>query len=126
MTEEVMRELYDIIDGIVDLESRQYEIAKERREISDRVGVIHAQALIDAETEYGRGQDATRSNPELRQAVLALRLQENEEHQTLKKRLWELDDAERPLAVEHRRLVDRRTLRMLEMGWSSLPSPGRM
>jgi len=126
MTEEVMRELYDIIDGIVDLESRQYEIAKERREISDRVGVIHAQTLIDAATEYGYGEDATRSNPELRQAIIALRLQENEEYQTLKKRLWELDDAERPLAVEHRRLVDRRTLRMLEMGWSSLPSPGRM
>jgi len=36
----------------------------------------------------------------------------------LKKRLWELDDAERPLVIEHQRLVDRRTLRMLQMGWA--------
>ena len=59
MTEEGMRELYDITDGIADLESRQYEIAKERREISDRVGVIHAQTLVDAATEYRYGEDAT-------------------------------------------------------------------
>jgi len=42
----------------------------------------------------------------------------------LKKRLWELDDAERPLAIEHKRLVDRRTLRMLEMGWAGASSLG--
>lgn len=124
MTEEVMRELYDITDRIADLESRQYEIAKERREISDRVGVIHAQTPVDAATEYDYGEDATRSNPELRQAIIALRLQENEEYQTLKKRLWELDDAERPLAIEHNRLVDQRTLRMLEMGWAGASSLG--
>jgi len=124
MTEEVMGELCDITDRIADLERKQYDIVKERREISDRVGVIHAQTLVDAATEYGHGQDATRSNPELRQAIIALRLQENEEYQTLKKRLWELDDAERPLVIEHQRLVDRRTLRMLEMGWSNLPSSG--
>ncbi len=124
MTEEAIRELYDITDRIADLESRQYEIAKDRREISDRVGVIHAQTLIDAATEYGHGQDATYSNPEFRQATIALRLQENEEYQRLKKRLWELDDTERPLNIELRRLTDRRTLRMLEMGWSNLPSSG--
>jgi len=74
MTEEVMRELYDITDRIADLERKQYDIAKERREISNRLGVIHAQTLIDTATEYVYGQDASYSNQGLRQAAITLRL----------------------------------------------------
>ena len=124
MTEEVMRELYDMTDGIAELERKLHTIRREKRELTDRASAIRARLVMEIGTAKDHRQRRLYSTRDLRQAVLTVRLDENDEYQALKRRLWDLDDAERSLAIEHKRLVDRRTLRMLEMGWAGASSLG--
>ena len=124
MTEEARRELYDIIDKIAELERKLHIIRREKRELTDTANAIRARYMVEIGTAKDHRAKGLYSTRDLRQAVLTLRLDENAEYQALKRRLWELDDAERSLAIEHQRLVDRRTLRMLEMGWTGGSSLG--
>ena len=124
MTEEARRELYEITDSIAELERKLHTIRREKRELTDRANAIRARLVMEIGTAKDHRQRRLYSTRDLRQAVLTVRLDENDEYQALKRRLWELDDAERTLAIEHQRLADRRTLRMLEMGWGNLPSSG--
>ncbi|HUV95552.1 MAG TPA: hypothetical protein VMX14_12105 [Anaerolineae bacterium] len=124
MTEEARRELYEITDSIAELERKLHTIRREKRELTDRANAIRARLVMEIGTAKDHRQRRLYSTRDLRQAVLTVRLDENDEYQALKRRLWEMDDAERTLAIEHQRLADRRTLRMLEMGWGNLPSSG--
>lgn len=124
MREEARRELYDITDKIATLERKLHDIRSEKRKLTDRANSIRARFMVEIGTAKDHRQRSLYSNRELRQAVLTVRLDENAEYQALKRRLWELDDAERSLAIEHQRLTDRRTLRMLEMGWAGASSLG--
>ncbi len=123
MTEEVRKELLEMIDTITDLARKSHEIRKEEMKIRDRTSVIRAKLLIDIATAKDEKGKPVYSNQHLREAALTLGLDENEEYQRLKERLRELGDEDRVLAIEHRRLLDRRTLLMIEMGLESPPSP---
>ena len=118
MTEEARKELYDITDRMAELEGKLQGIAREQSQIGDRVGVILARVVLDITSVKDQAGNPMYSDQQLREAAVTLRLLENEEYQTLKKRLWELDDAEKALGIELKRLADRRTLRMMEMGWT--------
>ena len=124
MTEEASRELYDITDKMAELEKKLHTISREKRDLTDRDNAIQAKVVMEIGTARDHRQRRLYRTRDLRQAVLTLRLDEDDEYQALKSRLWELDDAERSLAIEHQRLADRRTLRMLEMGWGGASSLG--
>ena len=118
MVAETNRELYDITDQMAELEGKLHAIRRERRQISDKVGVMFARVVIDVANLKDETGGPAYPDQQLRDAAVTLRLLENEEYQALKKRLWELDDAEKALGTEFKRLSDRRTLRVLEMGWT--------
>jgi len=123
MTEEARQELYDIADRIAELEKQQHRIARDRREMTDRATVIRARLILEiAASSQSGGDTQVYQNAQVVEAVLTLKLSEHEEYQRIKNDLWELDDAERTLAIEHQRLVDRRTVRLLEMGWAGASS----
>jgi len=122
MTEEARKELYDIADKVAELEKEQHKIARGRREMTDRVAAIRARLILEIAASSQSGDAQPYLNPQVVEAVLTLKLSEHEEYQRLKNDLWELDDAERTLAIEHQRLVDRRTVRLLEMGWAGASS----
>jgi len=119
MTEEARRELYEITDKVAELEKKLHTIRREKRQATDRANAIQAKLVMEIGTAKDHRERRLYPTRDLRQAVLTLRLGENDEYQALKSRLWELDDAERSLVIEHQRLASRRTLRMLEMGWAS-------
>ncbi len=121
MTEGARKELSEIIDAIADLARKSHEIRKEEMKIRDRTSVIRAKLLIDIATAKDERGKPIYSNQHLREAALTLGLDENEEYKRLRERLRELDDEDRVLAIEHRRLLDRRTLLMIEMGLESPP-----
>ena len=122
MTEEARKELYDIADKTAELEKEQHRIARDRREMNDRATAIRARLILEIAASSQSGDAQAYLNPQVVEAVLTLKLSEHEEYQRLKNDLWELDDAERTLAIEHQRLVDRRTVRLLEMGWAGASS----
>lgn len=124
MAAETNRELYDITDQMAELEGKLQAIRREQQQISDKVGVMFARVVIDAANLKDETGGPAYPDQQLRDAAVTLRLLENEEYQALKKRLWELDDAEKALGTEFKRLADRRTLHMLKMGWTGSSSLG--
>ena len=119
MTEEARRDLYQITDQMAELEARLLDVKREQAQTSDRASVMFARAVLEVASAKDQAGNPIHSDQQVREAAVTLKLLENEEYQALKKRLWELDDAEKSLATEIKRLADRRTLRMLEMGWTS-------
>jgi hypothetical protein len=125
MTEETRKELSEIIDRIADLARQRHSIRKQQQKIWDRTSVIRAKLTIDIATAKDDKGKPIYSNEQLREAALTLGLAEDEEFQGLKERLRALDDEEQALVIEHSRLMDQRTLLMLEMGLN-LPSSDSM
>ena len=122
MNEELKKQLLEIVDQIADLDKKMHEIARKKRKIWDRTSVIRAQLVIDIAKAKDEKDKPMYSNSKLREAALTLRLKDDEGYQGLLERLRELDEEQEPLVIEHNRLVDQKTILMMEMGFQSPPS----
>lgn len=124
MTEDIKKEVYEMTDRIATLSRKRQNARNQQKQISDRVSLIRARLVVEIATARDHRGKPTYSNQQLRNAVLTLRLHENQEYQGLAKRLSELDDLDKTLSIELKRLSDRRALRMLDIGWENVPSFG--
>ena len=124
MTENIKKEVYEITDQIATLSRKRQNVRRQQKQISDRVGLIQGRLVVEIATARDHRGKPTYSNQQSRNAVLTLRLHENQEYQGLAKRLSELDDLDKTLTIELKRLADRRALRMLDIGWENVPSFG--
>jgi hypothetical protein len=122
MSEETKKKLEEVIDKIADLASKRQKITRERRNIRDKTSVIRAKLVMEIATAKDDKGKLVYSNEKLREAALTLKLDKNEEFQRLKEKLWELDDQGETLAIEHNRLLDKRTLLFIKLGVLNLIS----
>ena len=116
MSDDVKRELLEIVDRIAQIATQIDKIQNEQARMRDRLVVMRAELVIDIAAAKDERGKPLYSNEKLREAALTLRLAEHEGFQELVERRRALNDQVKTLAIENNRLVDRKEVLMIEMG----------
>ena len=100
MVKEAKQEFSALIDQIADIARKRHKISKEKGELLNRTGLIHATFFLAINKAINEKGKPLYGNERARDAAVMLKIAEDKEHQQLRERLRELNDEDEELLIQ--------------------------